>query len=36
MTYRTSFIDMTEDIFAFVKDRYFVGEKLDVIVGNDL
>ncbi|XP_065338949.1 bromodomain adjacent to zinc finger domain protein 1A [Cloeon dipterum] len=35
MTHRSSFIDMTEDIFAFVKDRYFVGENLEVNTGSD-
>lgn len=28
-THRTSFGDMVEDVFHFIKDRYFVGEHLE-------
>ncbi|XP_059474991.1 bromodomain adjacent to zinc finger domain protein 1A [Neocloeon triangulifer] len=35
MTHRTSFLDMTEDVFTFVKDRYFVGETIEAVSGND-
>lgn len=28
-THRTSFADMADDVFNFVKDRYFIGENLE-------
>lgn len=28
-TKRTGFLDMAEDVFLFVKDRYFVGESVE-------
>lgn len=28
-TKRTGFLDMAEDVFLFVKDRYFVGERVE-------
>jgi bromodomain adjacent to zinc finger domain protein 1A len=26
---RTSFLDLVEDVWGFMKDRYFVGENLE-------
>lgn len=28
-TQRTSFGDMAEDVFCYMKDRFFVGERVD-------
>ncbi|XP_071081443.1 bromodomain adjacent to zinc finger domain protein 1A-like [Haliotis cracherodii] len=33
LTYRTRLIDLNEDVFSFAKDRYFIGEIVDVMVG---
>ena len=34
LTRRGRFIDLNEDVFAFVRDRYFVGEEVEAIVHN--
>lgn len=30
-TKRTGFFDMAEDVFLFVKDRYFIGESVESV-----
>ena len=32
LTRRGRFIDLNEDVFTFVRDRYFVGEEVEAIV----
>ncbi|XP_069952851.1 bromodomain adjacent to zinc finger domain protein 1A [Cherax quadricarinatus] len=34
LTRRGRYIDMSEDVFTFVRDRYFVGEEVEAIVKN--
>lgn len=29
-TKRTGFVDMAEDVFIFVKDRFFIGERVEI------
>ncbi|XP_063221980.1 bromodomain adjacent to zinc finger domain protein 1A isoform X2 [Bacillus rossius redtenbacheri] len=35
-TQRTSFLDLAEDIFSYVRDRYFIGEYVEVCLKNEL
>lgn len=34
LTRRGRFVDMNEDVFLYVRDRYFVGEEVEAIVKN--
>lgn len=34
-TRRTRLADMNDDVFMFAKDRYFIGETVEVIVGGE-
>ena len=35
LTHRSRLNDMNDDVFVFAKDRYFIGEIVDVIIGNE-
>lgn len=35
-TNRCSFAEMSEDIFNFVRDRYFVGETVEALLDGDI
>lgn len=34
LTHRSRLVDMNDDVFVFAKDRYFVGEMVDVAGGD--
>lgn len=34
-TKRSRLADMNDDVFMFAKDRYFIGEIVDVVVGGE-
>lgn len=33
-THRARLEDVNQDVYGFAKDRYFIGEELDIVVGN--
>lgn len=35
LTHRSRLVDMNDDIFMFVKDRYFIGEMVEVMIGGE-
>lgn len=35
MTYRGRLVDLNDDVFLFAKDRYFIGENVDVLIAGE-
>ena len=35
LTHRRSLGDLNDDIFVYAKDRFFIGEVVDVMAGSD-
>jgi hypothetical protein len=36
LTQKTSFGELADEIFAFARERYFIGEKIEVSVKDDI
>jgi bromodomain adjacent to zinc finger domain protein 1A len=35
LTHRSQLNDMNDDIYLFAKDRFFIGEIVDTVIGNE-
>lgn len=35
LTHRSRLVDMNDDVFGFVRDRFFIGEVVEVMLGGE-